>query len=218
MSTTTFKAEGGPPPALKVVVDMGALRGELQSLLQQAQRFQQAGKIGEAIDVLRQAVRLSPDLAEARNNLAWLLVTAPKPLRNPSGALEHARRATELAPGVQMYLNTFGVALYRAGNFAQAVEALEKSLAAGKGQFDAFDLFFLAMAHHRLGHREEARRCLERAVEWLNGQKNLSQLYAQELAAFRAEAESVLARLDGELPDDVFDKPGFYVRKDATPR
>ena len=76
-------------------------------------------------------------------------------------------RAVELAPGQQSYLNTCGVVLYRAGQYAVAVTTLEKSLDAGKGQFDGFDLFFLAMAHYRLGHREEARRCLDRAIEWL---------------------------------------------------
>ena len=55
-----------------------------------------------------------------------------------------------------MFLNTLGVVQYRAGRNAEAVTSLEASLAAGHGQSDAFDLFFLAMAHHRLGHREEA--------------------------------------------------------------
>jgi WD40 repeat protein/Tfp pilus assembly protein PilF len=199
--------ENGPPSPLKIVVDMGALSassGEVRSLLQQAQRFPQAGQIGEAIGMLRQAVRLSPDLAEIQNNLAWLLVTAPEPLRSPTEAIEHARRAAQLAPGENLYLNTLGVALYRTGSFAKAVQTLEKSLEAGKGRFAAFDLFFLAMAHHRLGHREEARSCFDRAVRWLAEQKGLNEQYAKELAAFRAEAEAVLASPSGELPADVF--------------
>jgi hypothetical protein len=196
--------ENKPPSPLKVVVHMGGFTGELRSLLQQAQRYQQAGKIGEAIGMLRQAVRLSPNLAEPHNNLAWLLVTAPEPLRSPTEAIEHARRAAEFAPDVQMYLNTYGVVLYRAGSFAEAVQILEQSLEAGKGQLAAFDLFFLAMAHHRLGHREEARSCFDRAVRWLSEQKGLNEQYAKELAAFRAEAEAVLAGTGGELPADVF--------------
>ncbi len=64
-----------------------------------------------------------------------------------------------------MSLNTRGVVLYRAGQYADAVKVLGKSLEAGRGQFDGFDLFFLAMAQHRLGHREEARECLDRAIK-----------------------------------------------------
>src|SRR5208282_557773 len=104
---------------------------------------------------------------------------------------------------LEVSLNTRGVVLYRAGQHAEAVTTLDKSLKAGQGQFDGFDLFFLAMAHHRLGHREEARRCLDRAIEWMGHSGRLTGDQAKELASFRAEAESVLAGPTGELPDEV---------------
>jgi tetratricopeptide (TPR) repeat protein len=198
---------------LKLIVDMGVLGGVLESLgerkslLDQARQFEQAGNIGEAIRVLRQASERWPEFASTHNNLAWLLVTGPEPLRNATEAVEHARQAVRLAPGEQVSLNTLGVAHYRAGKYAEAIVTLEKSLAAGKGQFDAFDLFFLAMAHHRLGHRALARGCFDRAVRWVGEQKNLPAQYVKELAAFRAEAEAALASPSGELPADVFAPP-----------
>ncbi|MGA9924558.1 MAG: tetratricopeptide repeat protein, partial [Isosphaeraceae bacterium] len=146
-------------------------------------------------------------LAECCNNLAWLLATGHPSHQDIDRALKLSLRAVELAPGHQVYLNTRGVVLYRAGQYAEAVTTLEKSLKAGQGQFDGFDLFFQAMAHHRLGHREEARRCLDRAIEWMGHPGPLAADQAKELAAFRAEAESVLAGPTGELPDDVFDRP-----------
>lgn len=103
-------------------------------------------------------------------------------------------------PGQQTYLNTRGVVLYRAGQYAEAERVLDKSLEAGKGQSDGFDLFFLAMARHRLGHREEARQSLDRSIEWMGHPGPLSGDQAKELAAFRAEAESVLAGPAGEMP------------------
>jgi tetratricopeptide (TPR) repeat protein len=202
------------------VVDLGPLKAKVQSLLQQeqfkaeveplleqAQQLEAAGKFAEAIAALRQAARLSPGMAGAHNNLAWLLATAPGPFRKPAEAIEHARRAVELAPGNQLSLNTLGVALYRAGKFADSIETLQKSLAAGKGQLEAFDLFFLAMAHHRLGHREAARGCYDRAVRWLGEQKGINQQYVKDLAGFRGEAEALLARPADELPADLFAPP-----------
>ena len=91
--------------------------------------------------------------------------------RDPALAARMAAFSVALVPGEQVSLNTLGVALYRAGKFAEAIDTLEKSLAAGSGQFDAFDLLFLAMAHHRLGHRPEARACYERAVHWVSGRR-----------------------------------------------
>ena len=83
---------------------------------------------------------------------------------------------------------------YRTGQYAEAISVLERSLAAGKGELAAFDLFFLAMAHHQLGHQREARGHHDQAVRWLEAQKDLPASYANELATFRAEAETVLGR------------------------
>jgi serine/threonine protein kinase/WD40 repeat protein len=151
--------------------------------------------------------QLPKTIALQCNNLAWELATGPSPNRDLQRALTLARHAVELVPGDQMYLNTLGVVLYRAQQFAEALPVLQRSLAAGNGQFDAHDLFFLAMARHRLGDRAAARGEFDRAVQWLKDHPNQTSHDRAELSAFRAEAESVLAGPAGEMPDDVFAGP-----------
>ncbi len=143
-------------------------------------------------------------LSECCNGRAWELANGPGPRRELDRAVELGRRALELAPGEAMYLNTLGVVLYRAGQYGEAIATLELSLAAGRGQFDAFDFFFLAMAHHRLGHRADASTHFDRALRWLGDHKTLDARWAEALTGFRAEAEAVLAGPAGELPEDVF--------------
>jgi eukaryotic-like serine/threonine-protein kinase len=138
------------------------------------------------------------------NAAAWAFVTGPIGKRDPERAVALARRAVALAPGQQLTLNTLGVSLYRAGQYAEAIAVLEQSLAAGKGEFDAFDLFFLAMAHQKRGDADEARACLHRALRWRGEHKNLPAQFVRELTSFRAEAERVLAGAQAELPADVF--------------
>jgi uncharacterized protein HemY len=87
--------------------------------------------------------------------------------------------------------NTLGVALYRAGDWKAAIDALHKSQelkASLRIPGDSFDLFFLAMSHWQLDQTEEARQCYEKAVAWM--EKN--QPRNEELRRFRAEAEGVL--------------------------
>jgi tetratricopeptide (TPR) repeat protein len=149
-----------------------------------------------------------PAPALVYNNAAWRLSTGPAAFRDPQQAVALARKAVDLTPGTAIYLNTLGVAQYRASQFAEAIATLEKSLAASKGESDAFDLFFLAMARYRLGRVAEARADFDRAVRWRGHHPNLSQPgWSQELDEFQAEAQDLLYGPLPELPADVFAPP-----------
>jgi tetratricopeptide (TPR) repeat protein len=156
----------------------------------------------------KRAVELPGGDAQHYNNLAWRLATGPAELRDPVQALALARKAVAMAPGQAIYLNTLGVALFRAGLHAEAIDTLEKSLAASKGESDGFDLFFLAMARHRLGRGVRARADFDRALRWRREHPNArAPQWSAELDAFQAEAEAALAGPGVDLPDDVFAAP-----------
>jgi tetratricopeptide (TPR) repeat protein len=168
-------------------------------------------RTAEAIEDLNIALGLRPDdahlqktLAQACNNRAWELATGRDWAREAKRAVALARRAVLLAPNEPMYDNTLGVALYRACQYAEAITTLERNLAASQGEYDGFDLYFLAMAYHRQGKRERARDCFERAEHWMKSRNVLPAGWGAELAAFCGEAERVLGGPAGELPDDVF--------------
>jgi tetratricopeptide (TPR) repeat protein len=139
-------------------------------------------------ELVRTACKRCPAEGGEDNDLAWGLATEPDPLlRNPAEAVKLARRAVERAPGHGPFWNTLGVAHYRAGQRAEAIKALEKSVKLRKGG-DGYDWFFLAMAEHQSGRKKEARAWYDKAVRWMdaNAAKN------EALRRFRTEAAALL--------------------------
>jgi tetratricopeptide (TPR) repeat protein len=184
-----------PSTPLRVTVDVGERlkKAEANHIFEEADRKVIAREYVQAVDLLRQAIRTDARHALAHNDLAWLLLTGPKELRDPKEALRLALEAVKLAPKQPIYQNTLGVALYRNDRFAEAVAVLEKSLKEGAGRYDAFDLFFLAMCHHRLGDVDKAKDCLDRARRWVEEhRRELLSRRVEELAGFEAEARALL--------------------------
>ena len=142
------------------------------------------GAIGGVRKRLAAAVQL--------NNDAWHLVTGPKDKRDPARALALIEEAIRNTPNNLTLLNTLGGVQYRNGRYGEAVNSLEKSLATGDGQSAGYDLFVLAMCHAQLGDLSKAKDYFGRAVVWLEGKPVLSATEAEELGAFRAEADEVI--------------------------
>jgi serine/threonine protein kinase len=102
---------------------------------------------------------------EQLNNAAWEVVRAPGAGHEAYAmALRQAEAAVRAAPDDRYYLNTLGVAQYRVGDYAKALETLDQSekLNATRDGAAPCDLAFLAMAHRQLGHKEQARATLAR--------------------------------------------------------
>jgi Tfp pilus assembly protein PilF len=83
-----------------------------------------------------------------------------------------------------------GWARYRTGDWKASIEALEKSCALQHDPRggDAFQWFFLAMAHGKLGEKDTARVWYDRAVEWTDKHARNS----ENLRTCRAEAAELL--------------------------
>jgi tetratricopeptide (TPR) repeat protein len=129
-------------------------------------------------------------LAEAHNNLAWLLATCPNAeMHDSRQAVVHARAAVKLEPATGNYWNTVGVALYRNGELDAAYEALDRSIQLRGNGGDSFDWFFLAMIDHKRGRQEKAREWYDQAVTWYHAQPAVND---GELYRFQVEAAQEL--------------------------
>jgi Flp pilus assembly protein TadD len=144
------------------------------------------------------------------NLLAWTWARFSDPGTDLGGErpLALIRRAASGRPNDTGMLNTLGAVLYRAGQYARAIEVLEANLKLQDGRGTWADWLFLALSHHRLGHLDEARRWLGTADAWsarvASGQEPA--LGWTELLEFRLlfrEAEPLIGGL-AKLPDDVF--------------
>jgi serine/threonine protein kinase/tetratricopeptide (TPR) repeat protein len=130
--------------------------------------------------------------SESLNSLAWkMAVSADVDERIAEAAARAALRACDLLPRDASCLNTLGVAQYRKGDYAAAIESLGRSRifdAGLTGGMAAIDCYFLAMAHAKLGHAEQAEKWFRVADLWMA----LFAATNEELKRFRAEAIDVV--------------------------
>ncbi len=158
--------------------------------------YSNLGQYDKAVADYRTALELAPAHAGAHNELAWLLATCPDAKRrDPKRAVEHAKKAVQLAPKDANNWGTLGTANYRAGDWKAAVAALDKALELREGEHPS-NWFFLAMAHRKLGNEPLSRKAYDQALQWL--EKNQEKLakdkapQADEIRRIREEAEEVL--------------------------
>ncbi len=164
-------------------------RNLMLSYLHLACQLHGLGRPSEAAEPYQRALAMEEGDPAVNNELAWFLVMGPEPcLRDAARALRLAQKVVTARPDSADYRNTLGVAYYRSGNDKAAIAALEQAMAMRSGG-TAFDWFFLAMAHYRLGDRARAHALFDRSVEWMARRKP----HDDELCRIRAEARVLLA-------------------------
>jgi tetratricopeptide (TPR) repeat protein len=147
------------------------------------------GQLDEAqMACFKKAIELDPKLALAHNNLADVLANAADPkLRDPIQAVAEAKEAIELDPKLEIAWNTLGEAYYRLGKWQDAITALDKGRSFSQGGTMG-DFFFLAMAHHRAGHKDQAQKWYDRGIAWMDKHAPKDAYLLRD----RSEAASVL--------------------------
>jgi tetratricopeptide (TPR) repeat protein len=132
-----------------------ALEAELATL------DEHLGKPDEAIQVYEDGLRRDPKSEGFRNNLAMLLVTYKKDPASLARAKElSASFATSDNPN---FLDTYGWVLYKRGEAAAAVSALQNAIA--KTADSPVYLYHLGMAEALAGQPESARDSLTRSLQ-----------------------------------------------------
>jgi eukaryotic-like serine/threonine-protein kinase len=162
-----------------------ALLLALEGKLEESLRLQE-----QVLEARRRALGPThPDTLASLNELAWRLATAADPkLRNPQRALQLAKEVVEQSPNRADAWNTVGVAYYRAGDWKNAIAALEKSEKLAPGELVAANGFFLAMSYRQLGEKGKAQEWYDKAVKWMDEKQPKD----SELLQFRAEASQAL--------------------------
>jgi tetratricopeptide (TPR) repeat protein len=105
-------------------------------------------KARQKIESFRHAQERNPNDPRACNNLAWAYLTAPEGLRDNKVALQLAEKAVQLAGKQPEYLNTLGLAYYRAGKYREAIMTLRPSIPTEDDAFLAYEI--LACDTHML--------------------------------------------------------------------
>jgi hypothetical protein len=171
---------------VKDLFDGLLLRSEVLAKLRQDPTLDAATREA-ALQMARGTSEDPPQLYKA----AWEAVMVKGQDRDKyARAYRLAEAAVQAYPGVGAYLGTLGGAHYRLNRFGEAVEILERSVklyASKEGSPDPGDLAFLAMAHHQLGHKEQAQATLARLREAMKGRKSVRE--AQDLLR---EAEELI--------------------------
>jgi tetratricopeptide (TPR) repeat protein len=164
-----------------------------------AAAYRCAGAWDKAIAEYRGAIRDFPKDKNAYRELAFLLANCTDVrLRDTVQALEAAHKAVQMAPGDPPCQLVLGSAHFRAGNWEQAVAALERSNASPDvtPAGSAYAGVFLAMAHAKRGDPDRANASFARVARWMQENRRwieTTPIVEEELPRLLAESAELLS-------------------------
>jgi eukaryotic-like serine/threonine-protein kinase len=211
-----IEIEGANPAGLRLLAVRHTLRHAVSAIREmfdasladaaelraRAARWVRLGQWRLAVIDYRASLARQPDVASAANNLSWCLASMPG-RGDPDEAVRWAQKAVDLVPNNPHNRNTLGVALYRAGRFAEAAILLDRNIAQDAAT-SGYDWVFLAMCKQRLGQAGLARHALARARQWRDLQNQSSPLFSAEFDSLLQEAQGLVDESLPDFPADVF--------------
>ncbi len=177
------------PSHRRSAIQAAALANEMRAWRAQAE----AGDWATAWKTIERAMSQSPDNVMVMNEVAWTAVKKPSsdPEQSKRG-LELAKRLIEMVPDNGDYLNTLGVALYRNGNWKDAITALKRAEELSPNRITAHNAYFIAMSFWQLSDPAAAIEWYEKAIAWKIANPSVAAQYESELQPFHEEAASLL--------------------------
>jgi tetratricopeptide (TPR) repeat protein len=156
------------------------------------------GAQDKAIERYEDAIKYGPDLAYAKNDLAYIYAEAGK---NLDRALDLAQDAKAALPDTATVADTLGWVLYKRGIPSAAISYLKEAVANSDGDItvSGVSLHHLAQAYEADGDPEEARQTLRRTIAALDAQVKQMQASGEPLRpepAWAKEVRTMLARLE----------------------
>jgi hypothetical protein len=143
--------------------------------------------------------------------IAWACSLGPDALGDWASLISAMEAAVKQRPHDAELRKTLGAALVRAGRPRQALSALEGSVRLNGHGGNAFDWLFLALAHHRLGHSEQATAALAAARDWIahGDERAIPDPYLWSPLRWytKLELDLLLRRAEGEITGAPVDLP-----------
>ncbi len=135
-------------------------------------------------------------------NLVWFLSVFPiAEVRDTARAARLARELSKRSPTRSDSWTILGAACYYSGDWQESLAAFQKAFELEQGKIKYWD-FYRAMTEWRLDHKEEARKCFDRAQGWMKSNPT-TQLHTR----IRAEAAALLGLPDPVTPPQKDPKP-----------
>jgi WD40 repeat protein/serine/threonine protein kinase/predicted Zn-dependent protease len=143
----------------------------------------------------------------AANRVYWTTSLVPDAMLDVGAMLKMQEQLVAKMPNSWHCEITYGALLFRAGQYEKSVKRLTALSKLGPQADNGYRGLFLALAHHKLGHADEARRQLDQAVAWIDAAQQgkiknpfiripLAWTDAVAMAVLRAEAESLIGKRD----------------------
>lgn len=148
-----------------------------QYLMITGEYYYLAGRIDDAEKVLRKAIELNPENAEAYNSLGYFFAEAGVKLDEAEKLI---RKALDLRPGAAHIMDSLGWVYYQQGDYPKAIDSLQKALKLMGEEPDPVALEHLGDAQAKNGELKKARENWQRALKLDPKSKTLPGKLAKE--------------------------------------